>query len=100
MILFFGWTDDAPGTGFPQAAGELPVALHTEIEMLSFGRGPGQGSGARNLNGQPDGTMRAMHNRNQKDEYSIKDGKFTANGEPTPPQHKCRQRMGALRLRA
>ena len=39
---------------------------------------------------QPDGTMRAIYNRNQKDEYTIKDGKFTANGNPTPPQHKCR----------
>ena len=39
---------------------------------------------------QADGTMRAIYNRNQKDEYTIKDGKFTANGNPTPPQHKCR----------
>jgi hypothetical protein len=39
---------------------------------------------------QSDGTMRAIYNRNQKDEYTIKDGKFTANGNPTPPQHKCR----------
>ena len=39
---------------------------------------------------QPDGTLRAMYNRNQKNEYSIRDGKFTANGNPTPPQHKCR----------
>jgi hypothetical protein len=39
---------------------------------------------------QPDGTMRAMYNRNQKNEYTIRDGKFTANGNPTPPQHKCR----------
>jgi hypothetical protein len=39
---------------------------------------------------QPDGTMRAMYNRNQKDEYTIKDGKFTANGNPTPAQHKCK----------
>ena len=38
---------------------------------------------------QPDGTIRAMYNRNQKGEYSIRDGKFTANGNPTPPQHKC-----------
>lgn len=37
---------------------------------------------------QPDGTMRAMYNR-QKRDYTIKDGKFTANGKPTPPQHKC-----------
>ena len=38
---------------------------------------------------QPDGTIRAMYNRSQKGEYSIRDGKFTANGNPTPPQHKC-----------
>jgi hypothetical protein len=39
---------------------------------------------------QPDGTMRAMYNRNQKGEYTIKDGRFTANGNPTPSQHRCR----------
>jgi hypothetical protein len=39
---------------------------------------------------QPDGTIRAMYNRNQKGEYTIRDGKFTANGSPTPPQHKYR----------
>ena len=38
---------------------------------------------------QPDGTMRAMYNRNQKGEYTIRNGKFTANGNPTPSQHKC-----------
>ena len=38
---------------------------------------------------QSDGTIRAMYNRNQKGEYTIRDGKFTANGNPTPPQHKC-----------
>jgi hypothetical protein len=39
---------------------------------------------------QPDGTMRAIYNRDQNSEYTIKDGKFTANGRPTPPQHRCR----------
>jgi hypothetical protein len=38
---------------------------------------------------QPDGTMRAMYNRNQKGEYTIRNGNFTANGNPTPSQHKC-----------
>ncbi len=38
---------------------------------------------------QPDGTVRAMYNRDEKNQYSIKDGKFTSNGKPTPPQHKC-----------
>jgi hypothetical protein len=39
---------------------------------------------------QPGGTMRAMYNRNSKGEYSIKDGKFIANGNPTPPHHRCK----------
>ncbi len=36
-----------------------------------------------------DGSIRAVYNRNDKNQYSIKDGKFTANGKPTPVQHKC-----------
>jgi hypothetical protein len=39
---------------------------------------------------QPDGALRAIYNRNPKGEYSIRDGKFTANGDPTPPQYKCK----------
>jgi hypothetical protein len=39
---------------------------------------------------QPDGTVRTMYNHDQKDEYSIKDGKFSANGNPTPELHKCK----------
>lgn len=38
---------------------------------------------------QPDGTIRAVYNRSQKGEYTIKDGRFTANGNPTPPEYKC-----------
>jgi len=38
---------------------------------------------------QSDGTMRAIYNRNQKGKYTIRDGKFTASGNPTPSQHKC-----------
>jgi hypothetical protein len=40
---------------------------------------------------QPDGTMRAIYNRDQKKRYTIKDGKFTADGIQTPPQHKCKE---------
>ena len=36
-----------------------------------------------------DGSIRAVYNRNDKNQYSIKDGKFTADGKPTPVQHKC-----------
>jgi hypothetical protein len=39
---------------------------------------------------QPDGTIRAMYNRNAKEEYTIKDGNFTTNGNPSPAQHKCK----------
>jgi hypothetical protein len=38
---------------------------------------------------QPDGSMRAMYNRSLQGEYTIRDGKFTASGAPTPPLHKC-----------
>jgi len=36
-----------------------------------------------------DGSIRAVYNRNDRNQYSIRDGKFTANGKPTPAQHKC-----------
>jgi hypothetical protein len=39
---------------------------------------------------QPDGSMRAMYNRSLQGEYTIRDGKFTANGNPTQALHKCR----------
>ena len=39
---------------------------------------------------QPDGTLRAMYNRNEKRQYTIKDGKFTIGGKPTPSFHKCK----------
>jgi hypothetical protein len=39
---------------------------------------------------QPDGSVRTMYNHDQNDEYSIRDGNFTANGNPTPALHKCR----------
>jgi hypothetical protein len=38
---------------------------------------------------RPDGTLRAMYNRDEKNRYTIKNGKFTADGKPTPSQHKC-----------
>lgn len=38
---------------------------------------------------QPDGSMRAMYNRSMEGQYSIKDGKFVASGNPTQPLHKC-----------
>jgi hypothetical protein len=37
----------------------------------------------------PGGDMRAVYNRNEKNQYSIKDGKFAASGKPTPAQHRC-----------
>lgn len=39
-----------------------------------------------------DGSMRSVYNRNEQNRYSIRDGKFTANGKPTPAQHKCAER--------
>jgi hypothetical protein len=39
---------------------------------------------------QPDGSIRAIYNRNQREEYTIKDGKFTATGAAAAPMHRCR----------
>jgi hypothetical protein len=36
-----------------------------------------------------DGSVRAFYNRDQKGNYSIRNGKFSVNGQPTPPNHKC-----------
>lgn len=36
-----------------------------------------------------EGSLRAIYNRNEKDEYTIKDGKFTVNHKPTPLMHRC-----------
>jgi len=196
-LITFLWMDDAPGTGFPQAADDGRGRICAEIEMLDFDRRSIRGSGALNVNRpfrrwalaipflltltlnasaetvaetarawgligawslncsvapdrgqgavlayeiasgdrvvhrrnfgattdasevvtakvsgdgmlnlrvffpklkqireygfamQPDGTMRAIYNRNQKGEYPIRNGKFTASGNPTPSQHKC-----------
>jgi hypothetical protein len=38
---------------------------------------------------QTDGSMRAIYNRGQRGEYTIRDGKFVRTGEPTPAQHRC-----------
>lgn len=37
---------------------------------------------------QPDGTMRAIFNRDHRHRYTIQDGKY-GDGRPTPSQHKC-----------
>jgi hypothetical protein len=36
-----------------------------------------------------DDSVRAMYNRDEKNHYSIKGGKFTLDGRPTAVQHKC-----------
>ena len=38
---------------------------------------------------QTDGSLRAIYNRGQRGEYTIRDGKFERTGEPTPAQHRC-----------
>lgn len=79
----FGDTTDESEVVTAEVSGDSMLNLRVFFPSLKQTREYG-------LMMQPDGTMRAMYNRNQKDEYSIKDGKFTANGSLTPPQHKCR----------
>jgi len=80
---YFGDTTDESEVITAEVSGDGMLNLRVFFPKLKQTREYG-------LMMQPDGTMRAIYNRNQKDEYTIKDGKFTANGNPTPPQHKCR----------
>jgi hypothetical protein len=36
-----------------------------------------------------DGSLRAIYNRSERGEYTIRDGKYVATGAPTPPQRRC-----------
>jgi len=38
---------------------------------------------------QKDDGLRAIYNRDQRGDYTIRDGKFVRTGEPTPLQHRC-----------
>ena len=36
-----------------------------------------------------DGSLRAIYNRSERGEYTIRDGKYVKSGAPTPPQQRC-----------
>lgn len=36
-----------------------------------------------------EGSLRAIYNRRERGEYTIRDGKYVKTGEPTPPQQRC-----------
>jgi hypothetical protein len=36
-----------------------------------------------------DGSLRAIYNRGQRGDYTIRDGKFVSTGAATPAQHRC-----------
>lgn len=38
---------------------------------------------------QEDGSLRAIYNRSERGEYTIRDGKYVATGAPTPAQQRC-----------
>ncbi len=78
----FGDTSDESEVVTAEVSGDGMLNLRVYFPSLKQTREYG-------LAMQPDGTMRTIYNRNQKNEYTIKDGKFTANGNPTPPQHRC-----------
>jgi hypothetical protein len=37
-----------------------------------------------------DGALRTVYNRDESGQYTVKEGKFVANGNPAPPLHRCR----------
>ncbi|WP_165405279.1 hypothetical protein [Bradyrhizobium genosp. SA-3] len=38
---------------------------------------------------EKDGSLRAIYNRSERGEYTIRDGKYVATGAPTPAQQRC-----------
>jgi hypothetical protein len=42
----------------------------------------------------PDGSIRAIYNRNEKDEYTVRDGIYVANGSPAIALHRCAPKTG------
>ncbi|HXH44283.1 MAG TPA: hypothetical protein VNK51_10615 [Bradyrhizobium sp.] len=36
-----------------------------------------------------DGSLRAIYNRSERGEYTIRDGRYVATGKPTPAQQRC-----------
>ena len=38
---------------------------------------------------QKDGSLRAIYNRSERGEYTIRDGRYVATGKPTPAQQRC-----------
>lgn len=36
-----------------------------------------------------EGNLRAIYNRSERGEYTIRDGKYVKTGAPTPAQHRC-----------
>ncbi|MCP3459496.1 hypothetical protein [Bradyrhizobium sp. CCGUVB23] len=38
---------------------------------------------------QKDGSLRAIYNRGERSDYTIRDGTFVKTGAPTPAQHRC-----------
>ncbi len=43
----------------------------------------------------PDGSIRAVYNRNEQQEYTVRDGVFVANGNPAVSMRKCASRTGS-----
>ena len=41
---------------------------------------------------QKDGSLRASYNRDERGDYTIRDGKFVKSGQPTPAQRRCGDR--------
>jgi hypothetical protein len=78
----FGNTTDKSEVVSAEVSGDGMLNLRVFFPSLKQTRESG-------LMMQPDGSMRAMYNRSLQGEYTIRDGKFTANGDPTPSLHKC-----------
>jgi hypothetical protein len=78
----FGDSDDQADVVAADISGDNLLNLRIYFPQLKQTRELG-------LRREPDGEIRAIYNRTRKGDYSIRDGRLTANGRPTPPQFRC-----------
>ena len=80
---YFGETTDSADVIAAEISADQLLNLRVFFPKLKQTREYG-------LRMQADGSIRAVYNRDQKGIYSIRNGLFSANGRPTPPNYKCK----------
>ena len=83
----YGWRKDEMEIGTVEIAGDGSLHMRTVFPELKQIRDSA-------IAMAPDGSIRALYNRNEKDEYTVRDGVYVANGNPAVALHRCAPKAG------